>query len=91
MDRELYNKDLLNIILQYVPLTQEERRRRKRVVSELKHLYCEWSEHNKYCYVCKPYHPLVINRRKRYRCEECESVINWMEAILEDYIIMPEN
>jgi transposase-like protein len=80
MEKVLNNPDLLKQIIAFLPLTEEEQRARKRVVSELKHMYCEWSEHKKYCYVCKPYHPLVINQRRKYMCRDCNRLFRFYMA-----------
>lgn len=81
MESVINNNDLLRQIIEFMPLTEIELKRKRKIILEMKHLYCEWSDHNKYCFVCKPYHPLVINKRKKYMCEECCRIIQFYEAL----------
>ncbi len=81
MEKVINNSDLLRKIITFIPLTEHEKKRRRKVVSELKHMYCEWSEHKKYCFICKPYHPLVINKHKKYLCLKCKRIIRYYNGL----------
>ncbi len=71
MEAVINNQDLFRHIMTFLPLTDSEIHSRRQVVLELKYRFCEWSEHKKYCYICKPYHPLVINKTRKYMCRDC--------------------
>jgi hypothetical protein len=72
----LKNKDLYGLIMSYQPLSEFEKKKRKNVISELKHFHCEWSAHRDYCYICYKYHPLVIQRYKPVvMCDYCKYTV----------------
>jgi len=75
----LNNKDLYGLIMSYQPLSYREKKRRKNLVSELKHFYCEWSYFRDYCYICYKYHPLVIKRYKPViLCDYCKYTVRYL-------------
>lgn len=72
MDKVLNNRDLLLYIMEYVPLTIQEKDNRINLINELKLKNCEWSYSIPRCYVCCYYHPCVIYR-SRGLCNNCKS------------------
>lgn len=71
MEKVLNNKDLYQHILSFQPLSNIEKRNRKKVILELKHKYCEWASHLDLCYMCEHHHPLIHVRRFKKICPKC--------------------
>lgn len=71
MEKVLNNKDLYQHILSFQPLNEIEKKNRRKVILELKHMYCEWAGHLSLCYICQHYHPLIKAKRFKKICPKC--------------------
>lgn len=58
MQKIINDKNLWNHIQGFIPISDITRRNRRKVISEFKYKYGEWSSHKRYCYCCQGYHPL---------------------------------
>ena len=76
MDKVLNNKDLYKHIYSFIPLPESFIKNRKKVITQLKHLHCEWSFHVSRCFICDKHHPCVINySRNRKMCQDCSNIV----------------
>ncbi len=82
MNKVLDNDYLLKYICTFIPLTEEEKKLKRKVILELKHHHCEWAGYRKFCWGCEHYHPLAI-RYPRYLCCCCAGLL--LEHVLEQY------